>query len=137
MTFSTACSQGWRAAAAVPGVAALGDDAGVGERLLPRACERDDRVGAEADVGGSSVEAYPLRPGLGEAAGGGRFHKKAQAVPPASIAVAAGNVDGVDEGGGESLEIDILAVSLYCPTLSFYTYYPEIKTYAIPNIASE
>ena len=95
--------EGRGATGAVPGIAALGDDAGVGERPLPRACERDDRVGAEADVGGFSVEAYPLRPGLGEAAGGGRFHKKAQAVSAASIAVAAGNVDGIDEGGEESL----------------------------------
>ena len=95
--------EGRRPAGPVAGVAPLGDGPRVGERLLPRAGEGNDRVGAEADVGGLSVEAYPLRPGLGEAAGRGWFHKKAQVVSTASIAVSAGNVDGVDEGGGGSL----------------------------------
>ena len=95
--------EGRRADSEVAGILALGDDPRVGERLLPRAGERDDRVRAEAHVGGLPVEAYPLRPGLGEAAGGGGFDKKAQAVSTTSIAVAPGNVDGVDEGGGESL----------------------------------
>ena len=58
---------------------------------------------AEADVGGLAVEAYPLRSGLGETAGGCRLHKKAQAVSAAPVAVAPRDVDGVDEGGGESL----------------------------------
>ena len=88
--------EGRRAAGPVAGVAALGDGPRVDERLLPGAGERDDRVSAEADIGGLAVEAYPLRPGLREASGGGRLHKKAQAVSAASIAVAAGNVDGVD-----------------------------------------
>ena len=42
-------------------------------------------------------------PGLGEAAGGRGLDKKAQAVSAASIVVTAGTVEGVDEGGRESL----------------------------------
>ena len=94
----------WRqgAAGAVARVAALGDDLRVGERLLSRAGKRDDGVGAEADVGGIAVEAYPLGPGFGEAAVGCRLDKQAQAMSASSIAVPAGDVDGVEEGGGES-----------------------------------
>ena len=92
-----------RAAGAVAGIPALGDGPRVGERLLAGAGERNDGIGTEADMGRFAVEAYPLRLGLGEAADGGGLHKKAQALSAASIAVAAGNVDGVDEGGGESL----------------------------------
>ena len=86
--------------------AAFGDDLRIGERLLPRASERDHGVGTETDVGGLVVEAYPLRPGLGDAADGGGLYKQAQSV---SAAVAAGNL----EGFRKTAEFGILAV---CPS---------------------
>ena len=43
-----------------------------------------------------------LGPGLGEAAVGRWLHKQAQAMSAAPVAVSAVDVDGVDEGGGES-----------------------------------
>ena len=94
--------EGRGAAGLVAQVAALGDDPRVGERLLPRAGEGDDGVGAEADVGGLAVEAYPLGSRFGEAAVGCRFDEQAQAMSAAPVAVPAGDVDGVDESGGES-----------------------------------
>ena len=36
-------------------IATPGNDARVGERLMPRSGERDDRAGAQADVGGLAV----------------------------------------------------------------------------------
>ena len=95
--------EGRGAAGPVARVTALGDDPRVGERLLPRAGEGDDGVGAEADVGGLAVEAYPLGPGFGEAAVGCRFDEQAQAMSAAPVPVPAGDIDGVDEGGGESI----------------------------------
>ena len=103
MTFSTAWSKVGARLARSRGSRPSETIRALASALLSRAGERDHRVGAEADVGGLAVEAYPLRPGLGESAGGGGFHKKAQAVSAASVAVATGNVDGVDESGGESL----------------------------------
>ena len=82
-------------------IAALGDGAGVLERPLAGHRQGDHRVAAEADAGGLAAEAHALRPGLGEAAARGGLDEQAQAEAAAPVAVAAGEVDVSDEGGGE------------------------------------
>ena len=107
---------GWRPTSAVPNdpgfeggdglpraprVEAAGDRAGVVERALAGHGEGDDGVSAEPEAGGSVVDAHALGPGLVEAAVGGGPDQKAEAEPAAAVAVAAGRVDVLDEGGGE------------------------------------
>jgi len=84
-----------------PRVVAAGDRAGVVERALAGHGEGDDGVSAEPEAGGSVVDAHALGPGLVEAAVGGGPDQKAEAEPAAAVAVAAGGVDVLDEGGGE------------------------------------
>ena len=78
---------------AASGIVALDDAAGHGEG--------DHRVAAEADAGGLTVDADALRPALGEAAVRGAADQEAEAEASAPIAVAAGDIDGSDEGCGE------------------------------------
>ena len=82
-------------------VAALGDGAGVVQRPLAGHRQGDHRVAAEADAGGPAVEAHALRPRLGEAAARGGLDEQAQAEAAAPVAVAAGEIDVSDEGGGQ------------------------------------
>ena len=84
--------EGRRAASAVPRVAALGDGPRVGERLLARPGERDDRVGAEADIGGLAVQAYPLPQDLEKPPVEAGFTRRLRAVSAASIAVRPGTL---------------------------------------------
>ena len=93
--------EGRRALHAPPGVAPLGDCAGVVERPLARHGERDDGIAAEADAGGPAVGPDGLRPGLGEVAADVALDEEAQAVAAVAVAVAAGGTDGFDEGGGQ------------------------------------
>ena len=86
---------------AAPGVASGGDGAGDLERLVAGGREGHHRVRAEADAGGRAAGPDGLRPGLGQAAAGGALDEKAQSVAAVAVAVAAGQVDGSDEGGGE------------------------------------
>jgi len=81
--------EGRHALDAAPGIAPLGDGEG------------HHRVGPEADAGGLAVGPDGLRPGLGQAAAGGGLDEKAQPVAAVAVAVAAGRIDGSDEGGGE------------------------------------
>ena len=93
--------EGRHAPGAAPGVAPVGDGAGVVERLLAGRGEGHDGVGSEADAGGSAVGPDGLGPRLGDAAVGGGLDEEAQAVAAVAVPVPAGQVDGTDEGGGE------------------------------------
>ena len=55
----------------------------------------------EADAGGPAVDADALRPALGGVAARGGPDQEAQSETAAAVAVAAGGLDGPDEGGGE------------------------------------
>ena len=74
---------------------------GVLERPFAGHGEGDDGIAPEADAGGLAVDADALRPAFGEAPARGRADQKAQAETAAPVAVAAGDVDGSDEGCGE------------------------------------
>ena len=86
---------------AAPGIPALGDGLGVLKRPLAGQAERDDRISAEADAGGSAADADALRPALGGVAARGGPDEETQSETAAPVAVAAGGLDGLDEGGGE------------------------------------
>ena len=86
---------------AASGIVALDDAAGVLERPFTGHSECDDGIPTEADACGLAVDADALRPAFGEAAARGWADEKAKAETAAPVAVAAGDVDGSDEGCGE------------------------------------
>ena len=90
---------GRTAARAAAGIAALRDGLGVLQR--PLAGQGEDGVSAEAEAGGSAADADALRPVLGGAVAGAGPDEETQAEAAASVAVPAGDVDGLDEGGGQ------------------------------------
>ena len=113
-----------------PGVAALGDGARVGERLLAGHGKGDHRVGAEAEAGLGAVGGDSLRPGLGEAAGLAGRDQQAQSVTAVPIPVPAGDVDGPDEGGAEANGVTFSGRDHVSSYSSVYGIYAEMQRIA-------
>ena len=56
--------------------------------------------GVESEVAGASVDVDTLAPGLGEVSAGGTLDPQGESAGAASVAVATGLLDGLDEAPG-------------------------------------